>query len=90
MAPCAAKRSQLRDEVRDHRQPFQHTGQVRDLVIIRNPDPDSRLPYLVRLPLGGDGRTLRTAGNWPREKAIYCYPAAAEEWTYRFLAAAHP
>ncbi|MFI7145973.1 ERCC4 domain-containing protein [Nonomuraea sp. NPDC050022] len=53
---------------------------MRDLVIVRNPDPDSRLPYLIRLPLGDDGLILRAGGTWPREKAIYCYPAAANEW----------
>ncbi|TMR99626.1 ERCC4 domain-containing protein [Nonomuraea basaltis] len=51
-----------------------------ELVIIRNPDPDSRLPYLVRLPLGPDGLILRAGGTWPREKAIYCYPAGPDEW----------
>ena len=28
---------------------------VQELLIARNPDPDSHLPYLVRLPLGPDG-----------------------------------
>ncbi|HVN13226.1 MAG TPA: histone-like nucleoid-structuring protein Lsr2 [Kineosporiaceae bacterium] len=51
-----------------------------DLVIARNPDPASRLPYLIRVPLGAGGRVLRTSGTWPREKALYCYPVPAEEW----------
>ncbi len=50
-----------------------------ELVIARNPDPDSSLAYLLRLPLG-DGMVLRTAGTWPRTKALYCYPVALSEW----------
>lgn len=33
-----------------------------ELLIAVNPDPDSRLPYLLRLPIGG-GLVLRTAGT---------------------------
>ena len=50
-----------------------------ELLIAVNPDPDSRLPYLMRLPLG-DGMVFRTSGTWPRTKALYCYPASVEEW----------
>jgi hypothetical protein len=50
-----------------------------DLVIARNPDPDSRLGYLLRLPLEG-GMVLRTSDTWPRTKALYCYPVEASEW----------
>jgi ERCC4-type nuclease len=50
-----------------------------ELLIAVNPDLDSRLPYLLRLPLGG-GMIFRTSGTWPRTKALYCYPVAAEEW----------
>ena len=50
-----------------------------ELLIAVNPDPDSRLPYLMRLPLGG-GMVFRTSGTWPRTKALYCYPASAQEW----------
>lgn len=31
------------------------------------------------VPLGG-GLVFRTSGTWPRTKALYCYPVAAEEW----------
>lgn len=48
-------------------------------MIARNPDPDSRLPYLLRVPLGA-GLVFRTAGTWPRTNALYCYPVAAGEW----------
>jgi hypothetical protein len=50
-----------------------------ELLIAVNPDPDSRLPYLMRLPLGG-GMVFRTSGTWPRTKALYCYPIPAAEW----------
>jgi hypothetical protein len=50
-----------------------------ELLIAVNPDPDSKLPYLLRLPLAG-GMVFRTSGTWPRTKALYCYPVPAEEW----------
>ena len=50
-----------------------------ELLIAANPDPDSRLPYLLRLPLG-DGMVFRTSGTWPRTNALYCHPMSAEEW----------
>ena len=50
-----------------------------ELVIARNPDPESRLPYLLLVPLGA-GLVFRTAGTWPRTKALYCYPLGLEHW----------
>ncbi|MGH9171038.1 MAG: ERCC4 domain-containing protein [Acidimicrobiales bacterium] len=52
---------------------------MNELLIATNPDPGSTLAYLMRVPLG-DGIVLRTAGTWPRTKALYCYPVPAEEW----------
>jgi ERCC4-type nuclease len=49
------------------------------LVIARNPDPDSALPFLLRVPLAG-GLVFRTSGTWPRVKALYCYPVPVSEW----------
>ena len=49
------------------------------LLIVRNPDPDSRLPYLLRVPLG-DGLVFRTSGTWPRTKALYCHPVPIGDW----------
>jgi hypothetical protein len=49
------------------------------MVIARNPDPESRLPYLLRLPIAG-GMVFRTAGTWPRTNALYCYPVDVGEW----------
>ena len=50
-----------------------------ELLIARNPDPDSRLPFLLLLPLAG-GMVFRTSGTWPRTNALYCYPVPADEW----------
>ena len=50
-----------------------------ELLIARNPDPDSRLPYLLWLPLAG-GMVFRASGTWPRTSAVYCYPVSADEW----------
>jgi len=53
------------------------------MLIARNPDPDSRLPYLLLLllllPLAG-GMVFRASGTWPRTSAVYCYPVSADEW----------
>jgi hypothetical protein len=48
-----------------------------ELVVARNPDPESSLPYLIRLPLEG-GLVFRAGGTWPRTKAVYLYPI--DEW----------
>lgn len=50
-----------------------------ELLIARNPDPDSTLPYLLRLPIGA-GLVFRTKGTWPRTSALYCHPVPDVEW----------
>lgn len=45
---------------------------VEPLLIARNPDPDSSLPYLVRIPIG-DGIIVRTRETWPRTSKVYCH-----------------
>lgn len=50
-----------------------------ELLIVRNPEPESRLPFLLRLPIAG-GMVFRTSGTWPRTKSLYCYPVGVEEW----------
>jgi hypothetical protein len=50
-----------------------------ELLIATSPDPDSRLRYLLRLPLAG-GMVFRTSGTWPRTKALYCYPVDPDQW----------
>ncbi|MCA1656340.1 MAG: hypothetical protein LC713_01245, partial [Actinobacteria bacterium] len=49
-----------------------------ELLIARNPDPDSSLPFLVRVPLGATGLVLKTRDTWPRTSKIYCH--RAEGW----------
>ncbi|UOY01917.1 ERCC4 domain-containing protein [Blastococcus sp. PRF04-17] len=49
-----------------------------DLIVARNPDPDSSLPYLVRVPLGPSGIVIKARETWPRESKVYCHRAA--EW----------
>lgn len=44
-----------------------------------NPDPDSKLPYLLRLPIG-EGLVFRVRDTWPRTKAIYCHLVDVAEW----------
>jgi hypothetical protein len=42
-----------------------------NFTIARNPDPDSRLPYLVRLPIDG-GLVLKVRETWPRTSRVFC------------------
>ncbi len=44
-----------------------------DFVIARNPDGDSALPYLLRIPLGADGIVLKSRETWPRTTKVYCH-----------------
>ena len=48
-------------------------------VIARDPDGESRLPYLLRVPLG-DGLVFKAGGTWPRTRAIFCYPVERTDW----------
>ena len=47
-------------------------------VIARNPEPDSRLPYLLWVPLGDRGLVFKAGDVWPRTSAVYCHPV--EDW----------
>jgi len=49
---------------------------VEDFVVARNPDGDSALPYLVRLPLGPHGVVLKVRDTWPRTAKVYCHPSS--------------
>jgi hypothetical protein len=55
-----------------------------DFVIIRNPQEDSALPYVLHLPIEG-GVVLKARDTWPRVARVYCHlfeepwPADAEE-----------
>ncbi|HZP95064.1 MAG TPA: ERCC4 domain-containing protein [Candidatus Limnocylindria bacterium] len=45
----------------------------------RNPATASRLPYLLRLPVSGEGRVFLAAREtWPRGKDVFCYQL--REW----------
>lgn len=44
----------------------------------RNPDPDSHLPYLVRLPIEG-GLVLKARDRWPRTSRVFC-ARVADGW----------
>ena len=48
-----------------------------ELVIARNPDGSSSLPYLLRVPLG-DGIALKVRETWPRTSKVYCH--RADHW----------
>ena len=54
-----------------------YRGRV-EFVIARNPDPNSTLPYLVRLPVGTRPVVLKVKDTWPRTAKVYCHPAT--EW----------
>ncbi|MFN8233866.1 MAG: ERCC4 domain-containing protein [Actinomycetota bacterium] len=41
-------------------------------VIARNPQEDSKLPYLLRLPIEG-GLVLKARDTWPRASRVYCH-----------------
>jgi hypothetical protein len=47
-----------------------------DLLIALNPEQDSSLPYLIRIPLGAAGIVLKTKDTWPRTSKLYCHRAA--------------
>lgn len=49
-----------------------------EFVIAKNPDPNSSLPYLVRLPMGSRPVVLKVKDTWPRTAKVYCHPA--DEW----------
>lgn len=50
-----------------------------ELLLVANPDPDSSLRYLLRVPLGG-GLVFRVKDTWPRTNAVFAYPVPADEW----------
>jgi hypothetical protein len=53
---------------------MEDSGIVEQFVIARNPQPDSRLPYLLWVPLGQRGVVFKASGTWPRTNAVYCHP----------------
>jgi hypothetical protein len=47
-------------------------------LVAHNPEEDSKLPYILRLPIGG-GLVLKARDTWPRASRIYCHPYA-DRW----------
>ena len=45
---------------------------TRVFLVARNPDADSKLPYLLRLPLE-DGIVLKARESWPATARVYCH-----------------
>lgn len=50
---------------------------VDDLLVARNPEPDSSLPYLIRVPLGHEGIVVKARETWPGATKVYCHRAEA-------------
>jgi hypothetical protein len=55
----------------------------KELLIARNPEPDSSLPFLLRVPVPGGDLLLKARDTWPRTSKVYCHrldvwPADAE------------
>lgn len=47
--------------------------------VARNPDPRSRLPYLVSIPVDGGPLVLKAKDTWPRTTSVFCHRSG--EWT---------
>lgn len=47
---------------------------MHEFIVAHNPDPRSRLPYVVCLPLGTGSLWLKAAADWPRTARVYCHP----------------
>jgi hypothetical protein len=45
--------------------------------VARNPDPDSKLPFLLRVPVDGGPLLLKAGDIWPRTAKVYCHRAEA-------------
>lgn len=53
----------------------------RAFLVARNPDADSKLPYLLLLPLEG-GLVLKARESWPATARVYCH-RLEEAWPER-------
>lgn len=49
-----------------------------DFVIARNPDAESSLPYVLRIPYGESGILLKARETWPRTSKVYCH--RTDDW----------
>lgn len=50
-----------------------------ELVVARNPEPESALPFLLWVPVDG-GLVFRARATWPRTNAVYCHQVTPSEW----------
>ena len=57
--------------------PDDQANMASTFTIARNPDPESRLVYLLRLPLLSGALVLKAADTWPRTAKVYCHRADA-------------
>lgn len=53
-------------------------GMPEDFVVAMNPDGDSQLPFLLRIPLGSQGIILKAREPWPRTSKVYCH--RVDDW----------
>ena len=49
--------------------------------VATNPEPDSTLPFLIRLPLTTGDLILKARDSWPRTAKVYCH--RADRWPQR-------
>lgn len=72
-AGCSTRRDRDRGSERFAGPRFGREAYAVDVsfVVARNPDPDSRLPYLIRLPIDG-GLILKVRDTWPRTSRVFC------------------
>ena len=54
-------------------------GRTPVFVVARNPQDDSKLPFLLRLPLDG-GLVLKAREPWPTTARVYCH-VFEDEWS---------
>ncbi len=50
-------------------------GSEASFVVAANPDPHSKLAFLIRLPLASGPLVLKAAEPWPRTARVYCHRA---------------
>ena len=50
-------------------------GSAGTFVVARNPDTDSSLPFLIRLPLPNEDLILKARDRWPQTAKVYCHRA---------------
>lgn len=55
------------------RLPGERERQAKTFTVAHNPDGDSSLPFLVRLPLSDGELVLKTRDSWPRTAKVYCH-----------------